>query len=58
MNVIPLNIAYAIWSGLGTVLTALIAILIWKEPVNIFTGVGIVLIISGVVLLDLKGPAH
>lgn len=58
MNVIPLNIAYAIWSGLGTVLTALVAISIWKEPVNIYTGLGIVLIVSGVVILNLKGAGH
>lgn len=58
MNSIPLNIAYAIWSGLGTVLTALIAVFIWKEPVNLYTGVGIAFIITGVVLLNLKGPGH
>ncbi|BBB93346.1 MAG TPA: multidrug efflux SMR transporter [Methylomusa anaerophila] len=58
MTVISLNIAYAIWSGLGTVLTALVAILIWKESFNIYTGIGIALIIGGVVLLNLKGPGH
>ncbi|MDF2873884.1 MAG: qacC [Sporomusa sp.] len=58
MTVIPLNIAYAIWSGLGTLLTTLVAILIWKESFNVYTGIGIALIISGVVLLNLKGPGH
>lgn len=58
MTFIPLSIAYAIWSGLGTVLTALIAILFWKEPANIYTGIGIALIISGVVLLHLKSHCH
>lgn len=50
----PLNLAYAIGSGLGMVLTALIAVLIWKEPVNLYTAGGIALIVSGVVLLNLK----
>lgn len=55
---IPLSIAYAIWSGVGTALTALIAVLIWKEQLNIYTLAGIVLIIVGVVLLNLKGAGH
>lgn len=55
---IPLNIAYAIWAGAGTALTALVAIVIWKEPINIYTVVGIVLIVIGVVILNLKGTAH
>jgi small multidrug resistance pump len=58
MTVIPLNIAYAIWSGLGTVLTALIAVLIWKESINLYSGIGIALIVLGVIMLNLKGPAH
>ncbi|HMM23112.1 MAG TPA: multidrug efflux SMR transporter [Selenomonadales bacterium] len=58
LTFIPLNVAYAIWSGLGTVLTALVAIWVWKESFNIYTGMGIALIIGGVVLLNLKGPGH
>ncbi|WP_196592650.1 DMT family transporter [Pectinatus sottacetonis] len=55
---IPLNIAYAIWSGLGTVFTLLIAIIFWKENFNIYTFIGISLIIIGVLILNLKNPAH
>ncbi|WP_312339319.1 DMT family transporter [Anaerospora hongkongensis] len=55
---IPLGIAYAIWSGLGTALTALVAVVIWKETMNLYTVTGIVLIIAGVVLLNLKGAGH
>lgn len=55
---IPLSVAYAIWSGVGTALTALIGVLVWKEQLNIYTGLGIVFIIFGVVLLNLKGPGH
>ena len=58
LTVIPLNIAYAIWAGLGTVLTTLVAIFLWKESINIYSGIGIVLIVIGVVMLNLKGPAH
>ena len=55
LNYIPLMIAYAIWAGMGTALTALIAVVVWQESINIYTGMGILLIIMGVVLLNLKG---
>lgn len=55
---IPLSVAYAVWSGVGTALTALIGILIWKEQLNIYSGIGVVLIVIGVVLLNLKGSGH
>ncbi|MDU4959449.1 MAG: multidrug efflux SMR transporter [Sporomusaceae bacterium] len=55
---IPLSTAYAIWSGVGTALTALIGVFVWKEQFDLYTGLGIVLIIFGVVILNLKGPGH
>ncbi|MDP4127104.1 MAG: multidrug efflux SMR transporter [Bacillota bacterium] len=55
---IPLSIAYALWAGIGTALTALIGILYWKEQLNIYNGLGIVTIIIGVILLNLKGTVH
>ena len=58
LQLIPLSIAYAIWSGAGTALTAVIAVLIWKESINIYTAIGIILIISGVALLNIKGTVH
>lgn len=58
LTLIPLNIAYAIWSGFGTILTEFIAILIWKEPVNHYTFIGIAFIIIGVVILNLTSPVH
>jgi multidrug transporter EmrE-like cation transporter len=58
LTTIPLSVAYAIWSGLGTALTAVIAVLIWKEHLNVNMIIGIVLIIAGVVILNLKGSTH
>ncbi|MFF2092825.1 DMT family transporter [Paenibacillus sp. NPDC058174] len=55
---IPLGVAYAIWSGVGTAVTAVIGIVIWKETASLSTAVGIVLIIAGVVVLNMKGAAH
>ncbi|MCD9020272.1 DMT family transporter [Cohnella silvisoli] len=55
---IPLGIAYAIWSGVGTAVTAIVGIVIWKETASLTTALGIVLIIAGVVVINLKGTAH
>jgi small multidrug resistance pump len=47
---IPLGVAYAIWSGLRTVGSVLLGLVIWKEvlrPVHVFA---IALIVGGVVL--------
>ncbi|MBP1154830.1 MULTISPECIES: multidrug efflux SMR transporter [unclassified Paenibacillus] len=51
---IPLGIAYAIWSGVGTAATALIGFLVWKEKLNMTTVLGVMLIIAGVIVLNLK----
>ena len=55
---IPLSIGYAIWAGMGTALTALIAVLVWQESINNYTVLGITLIIIGVVVLNVKGVGH
>ncbi|MDN4494472.1 DMT family transporter [Ureibacillus aquaedulcis] len=55
---IPLNTAYAIWSGVGLVATTIISVLIWKEKINVASVVGISLILIGVVILNLYGPGH
>jgi multidrug resistance protein EbrA len=57
LKTLPLGMAYAIWAGLGTALTALVGILIFKENFNLKTLFGLVLIIGGVALLNLGG-AH
>jgi len=57
LQLIPLGVAYAIWSGVGTALTAVIGIVVWKETASLTTALGIVLIVAGVVVLNLKGSA-
>ncbi|CAM3244105.1 DMT family transporter [Vagococcus fessus] len=58
LKYLPLSLAYAIWTGLGTVLTAIIGIVLWHDPFNTFTLIGFALIISGVVLLNLNSEGH
>ncbi|WP_368297922.1 multidrug efflux SMR transporter [Cytobacillus firmus] len=54
---LPLGVAYAIWAGLGTVLTALVGIFIYKENVNGKKLLGLALIVGGVILLN-SGGGH
>lgn len=55
---IDVSVAYAIWSGLGTVLIATIGIFWFKEPVNMLKIISLGLIVFGVVGLNLSGGRH
>ena len=52
LKTIPLGMAYAIWSGVGKVLTALVSVVLWGEVLSVLKIIGILLIISGVVVLN------
>ncbi len=52
---IEVSTAYAIWSGLGTALIATIGIMAFRESFSLPKLAGILLVIGGVVLLNLKG---
>ncbi len=52
LRTIQLSFAYAIWSGAGTALTALLGVILWEEVFDAFKVLGIILIIGGVVLLN------
>jgi len=49
------SVAYAIWSGVGTALIAIIGVAWFKEPVNAIKIGSLCLIIAGVVGLNLGG---
>jgi len=57
LQTLSLGVAYAIWAGLGTALTALVGVLVYKEQFNRKKVWGILLIIGGVILLNMGG-AH
>lgn len=54
---LPVGVTYALWSGIGTVLVVAIAVTVLGDPLTWQTGVGIGLVVSGVVVLNLTG-AH
>ena len=55
---IDVSVAYAIWSGLGTALIAVIGIYYFNEPLSTLKMVSIALIIIGVVGLNVSGGVH
>lgn len=54
---IPLGVAYATWSAVGLVFTAIISVMIFNEKINVYTVIGLALIIAGVVMVNLLGNA-
>jgi len=52
LKVIPLAIAYAIWSGVGIVLTAIIGVLVFRQALDAWALFGMSLIVLGAVVLN------
>ncbi|WP_348946475.1 multidrug efflux SMR transporter [Chitinibacter sp. FCG-7] len=50
---IPLGIAYALWSGVGIVLVSMVGWLLYRQSLDLPAMVGIALIISGVLVINL-----
>ena len=55
LNALPLGTAYAVWTGIGTVGTAILGILLYGEPATVARLACIGLILAGIVGLKLVG---
>ncbi|RFC38763.1 MAG: small multidrug resistance pump [Candidatus Nitrotoga sp. CP45] len=53
LKTIPIGVAYAIWSGAGVALIALIAWAFFGQALDIPAIIGLLLIVTGVVVLNL-----
>lgn len=51
MKELPVGTAYAVWVGIGAVGTAILAVFLFGDPVNLMRILGIVLIIAGIIAL-------
>jgi small multidrug resistance pump len=54
----PVGIAYGVWSACGVALVALIARVLFGEPLTGVMVLGIALIIGGVLTIEMVGAAH
>lgn len=52
LRTIPVGIAYAIWSGVGVVIVAIISYFLYRQALDMAAVVGISLIIAGVVVIQ------
>ncbi|WP_043970466.1 MULTISPECIES: DMT family transporter [Acinetobacter] len=60
LKTIPVGVAYAIWSGVGIVLITTVAWFVFDQKLDVWGIIGIVLIMSGVLILNLlsKTSSH
>lgn len=58
IKTLPLGTAYAVWTGVGAVGTAIVGMLVFKEPATAGRLVCLALIVSGILGLKLFTPAH
>lgn len=54
---LPLGVAYGIWAATGVAFTAVLSKFLFHEPLTWLMGLGIVLIVGGVLLIEV-GAAH
>lgn len=60
LKTVPVGVAYAIWSGAGIVLIAVIGWAVLKQPLDLPAMIGMGLIVAGVMVIQLfsKAAAH
>lgn len=54
IKVIPVGVAYGIWSGLGIVLVSVIAFFLHKQSLSVYQITGLLFIVLGVALVNFK----
>ena len=58
VQVLPLGLTYAVWSGVGILATVLVGVLAYRQIPTHGQLVGMALIVAGVAIVNLTGPAH
>ena len=53
LKVLPVGIMYAIWSGAGIVLVAIVGWLLFRQTLDVPALIGIALILAGVLIINL-----
>ena len=58
VKALPIGTAYAVWTGIGAVMTAILGMILFHEPATIARIVCILLVVSGIVgLVVLERPS-
>lgn len=54
IKTLPLGTAYAVWTGMGAVGVAILGVFLFKESVDIYRIISILLVITGIIGLKLS----
>ncbi|MCC6313656.1 MAG: multidrug efflux SMR transporter [Thermomicrobiales bacterium] len=54
----PIGVAYGIWAAAGVALTAMLAAVLFGDPLTWVMGLGIILIMGGVLLVETGSHEH
>lgn len=57
LRTMAIGVVYAIWSGVGTALICVVAAVLYKQTLDVAALIGIALIVSGVLVLNLSARA-
>jgi quaternary ammonium compound-resistance protein SugE len=58
LKVLPIGTAYAVWTGIGAAGTAILGMIIFKDPVSLARITAIAFIVAGVILLNFSSTSH
>ncbi|GAA4610853.1 DMT family transporter [Saccharopolyspora hordei] len=58
MRELPAGPAYAVWTGIGAALTAIVGMVWLGDGFSVLKAVSIVLVVAGVIGLNLAGSGH
>lgn len=53
LKTLPLSSSYAIWTGIGTIGTVILGIILFKEPISLIRIICLLFIVTGIVGLKL-----
>ena len=54
VRTLPIGTAYAVWTGIGTLGTAILGVVLFREPVTVARMVSITLIVAGIIGVKLS----
>ena len=58
LKTIEVGVAYAVWSGIGTIMIVIIGYYAYREPITALKAFSIMLVIAGVIGLNVSGESH
>lgn len=53
LKIMPVGVVYALWSGLGIVLIAIIGLLVFGQKLDLPAVIGIAMILGGIIVIQL-----